>query len=71
MRFFINKNVSIREKIDGILPTIITNVSSSTEALEVSLEPDSYLDDFCPVHLSELTTAIVSLRLTEFTAPRS
>ena len=40
MRFFINKIVSIREKINGILPTIITDVSSSTAALEVSLEPD-------------------------------
>ena len=34
MRFFINKIVSIREKIDGILPTIITDVSSSAAALE-------------------------------------
>lgn len=60
MRFFINKIVSIREKIDGILSTIITDVSSSSAALEVSLEPDLYLDGFCPVDLSELTTAIVS-----------
>ena len=58
MRFFINKIVSIREKIDGILPTIITDVSSSAEALEVSLEPDLYLDGFCPVDLS---TAIIQL----------
>ena len=60
MRFFINKIVSIREKIDGILLTIITDVSSSAAALEVSLEPDLYLYSFCPVDLSELTTAIVS-----------
>ena len=52
MKFFINKIVSLREKINGILPTIITNVSSSTAALEVSLEPDLYLDGFCPVDLS-------------------
>ena len=60
MSFFTNKIVSIREKINGILPTIMTDVSSSTAALEVSLEPDLYLDGFCPVDLSELTTAIVS-----------
>jgi len=46
MRFFINKIVSIREKINGILPTVITDVSSSAAALEVSLEPDLYLDGF-------------------------
>ena len=49
MRFFINKIVSIREKIDRIVPTVITNVLSSTAALEVSLEPDLYLDGFCPM----------------------
>ena len=43
-----------------ILPIIITDVSSSAAALEVSLEPDLCLDGFCPVDLSELTTAIVS-----------
>ena len=59
MSFFINKIVSIREKINGILLTIITDVSS-TAALEVSLEPDLYLFCFYPVDLSELTTAIVS-----------
>ena len=37
IRFFINKIVSIREKIDGLLPTIITDVSSSAAALEVPL----------------------------------
>jgi len=41
-------------KIYGILPTIITDVSSTTAALEVSVEPDLYLD------LSERNTAIVS-----------
>jgi len=56
MRFFINRIISIREKIDGILPTIITDVSPSAAALEVSVEPDLYLDGFCPVDLSELTT---------------
>jgi len=60
MRFFINKIVSITEKINGIIPTIITDVSWSAAALEVSLEPDLYSDSFCPVDLSELTTAIVS-----------
>jgi len=62
MRFFINKIVSIREKINEILPTIITDVSS-TAALEVSLELNLYLDCFCPIDLSELTTAIVSFKL--------
>jgi len=38
---------------------IVTNVSSSTAALVVPLEPDLYLDKY-PVALSELTTAIVS-----------
>jgi len=49
-----------REIINGILVTIITNVSSSTAALEESLELDLYLDCFCQVDLSELTTVIVS-----------
>ena len=57
---FPNKVVFMRENIHRILPTIITDVSSNTAALEVSLEPDLYLDGFCPVDLSELTTAIVS-----------
>jgi len=48
-----------REKINGILHTIITDLSSRTAALKVSLESDSYLDGFCPVALSELTKAIV------------
>ena len=61
MSLFTNRIVSVREKIDGILPTIITDVSSSRAALEVSLEPDLYLDRFCPVKLSELTTAIYLL----------
>jgi len=38
MRFFINKIVSIREKINGILRTVITYVSSSTAAFEVCTE---------------------------------
>ena len=57
---FTNKIVSIRKKIHGILTTIITDVSSSTVALEVSLKFDFYLDSFFPVELSALTTAIVS-----------
>ena len=44
MSFFTSKIVSIREKINRIFPTIITNVSSSTAALEVSREPGLYLD---------------------------
>ena len=38
----------------------LNDVSSSAAALEVSFEHDLYLDGFCPVDLSELTTAIVS-----------
>ena len=60
MSFLTKKIVAIREKIYGIFLTIITDVSSSTAALEVSLEPDLYLDCFCPVKLSEPTTTIVS-----------
>jgi len=45
--------VSIRETVHWIFQTIIF------EALEVSLEPDLYLDCFRPVKLSDLTTAIV------------
>ena len=48
--------VSIRKKIHGILPTVITDVESNTAALE----PELYLDCFCPVDLSELTAATVS-----------
>ena len=44
MSFFKNKIITIREKLNGILPTIVTDVS--TEALEVYLEPDLYLDCF-------------------------
>jgi len=44
MSFSTNKIVSIRKKINGILPTTITDESSSKAALEVSLEPDLYLD---------------------------
>ena len=59
LSFFTNKIV-FREKIHGILSTIITDVSSSAAALEVSLEPHLYLDCFCSVKLSELTTTIIS-----------
>ena len=56
--------ISWGEKINRIIPTITTNVSTSTAALEVSLEPDLYFDGFFPVDLSELTTAIVSSKPT-------
>ena len=37
------------------IPTIITDLPSTA-----ALEPHLYLDGFCPVNLSELSTAIVS-----------
>jgi len=49
--------------------TIITDVSSNTAALEVSLDPDLYLDCFCPVDLSELTTADSSKTSTYISDP--
>ena len=49
MSFFINIFSSIRERIHGIF--IVTDVLSSTTALEVSLETDLYLDSFIPVEL--------------------
>ena len=42
MSFFTSEIVSFRKKINGILPTINTNVSSSIATLEVSREPDLY-----------------------------
>ena len=48
MSFFTNTIVSSQKKIPEILPTIVIDVSSSTAALEVSLEPDLYLDGLCP-----------------------
>ena len=58
--FFTNKVVAIREKIHGLLPTIVTDVLSSIAPLKVSLEPDLYLDCFCPVKLSKQTTTVAS-----------
>ena len=39
--------------LDGILPTIITDVLSSAAALEVSVEPDLYLASAQLISLSE------------------
>ena len=47
MSFFTSKIVSIGEKINVILLTFITDVSSSSAALEVSFESDLYLNCFC------------------------
>ena len=43
--------------VTKLLGLATATMDCSTAALEVSLEPDLYLDGFCPVDLSELTTA--------------
>jgi len=54
--FFTNTIVSLRFLS---FPTIITNVLSSTAALEVSLEPELYYDCLFPVVSSKPLTCIL------------
>ena len=58
MSFFTDKIVMIREKINLALPTIVTDVLSSTVASELAVRPDGYLEFFTPIHLSELISTV-------------
>ncbi|XP_054860077.1 uncharacterized protein LOC129347328 [Amphiprion ocellaris] len=58
MSFFTNKIITIREKINLALPTNVTDVSSSTNTLELAVRPDGYLEFFTPIHLFELISIV-------------
>uniref|UniRef100_A0AAQ5ZSU8 Reverse transcriptase domain-containing protein n=1 Tax=Amphiprion ocellaris TaxID=80972 RepID=A0AAQ5ZSU8_AMPOC len=58
MSFFTNKIIMIREKIYLALPANVTDVSSSTDTLELAVRPDGYLEFFTPIHCSELISIV-------------
>ena len=62
MSFFNDKILTIRDKINHLLPSTGTVLSPNTGTLVTAVNPDIYLDCFSPVDLSELTSMICSAK---------
>ena len=58
MTFFNDKILTIRNRIDHLLPSIGTNTPSSTEISETTDNPTNYLDSFSLITLDQLTKLI-------------
>ena len=58
MTFFNDKILTIRNKINHLLPSIGTNTPSSTEISETAENPTNYLDSFSLITLDQLTKII-------------
>ena len=58
MTFFNDKILTIRNRIDHLLPSIGTNTPSSTEISETAENPTNYLDSFSLITLDQLTKLI-------------
>ena len=56
INFFNDKILTIRDKINHLMPSIGNNLSS----LETAVKPDIYLDCFSPIDLPNLTSTISS-----------
>ena len=60
MSFFNDKILTIREKINHLLPSTSTDLSSNIGTIETAIKPNIYLDCFSPIDLSKLTSTISS-----------
>ena len=62
MSFFNNNILTIRDKMNYLVPSISTDISSNTGHLEIAVKPyiHIYLDCFSPVDLIEVTSMITS-----------
>ena len=58
MTFFNDKILTIRNKIDRLLPSIGTNTLSRTEISETAENPTNYFDSFSLITLDQLTKII-------------
>ena len=58
MTFFNDKILTIRNRINHLLPSIGTNTPSSTEMSETAENPTNYLDSFSLITLDQLTKLI-------------
>ena len=58
MTFFYDKILTIRNRINHLLPSIGTNTPSSTEISETAENPTNYLDSFSLITLDQLTKLI-------------
>ena len=58
MTFFNDKILTIRNRIDHLLPSIGTNTLSTTEVSETAENPTNYLDSFSLITLDQLTKLI-------------
>ena len=58
MTFFNDKILTIRNRIDHLLPSIGTNTLSTTEISETAENPTNYLDSFSLITLDQLTKLI-------------
>ena len=58
MTFFNDKILTIRNRINHLLPSIGTNTPSSTEISETAENPTNYLDSFSLITLDQLTKLI-------------
>jgi len=58
MNFFNEKILTIRGKINNLLPLTSANPSSSGVALETTVCPGVYLDGFSPINLDQLSSMV-------------
>ena len=58
MNFFNEKILTIRDKINNLLPLTSANLSSSGMALETAVCPGIYLDGFSPINRDQLSSTV-------------
>uniref|UniRef100_A0AAQ4QM23 Reverse transcriptase domain-containing protein n=1 Tax=Gasterosteus aculeatus aculeatus TaxID=481459 RepID=A0AAQ4QM23_GASAC len=56
MNFFNDKILTIKEKIDGLLPSTSADLSSDVGTLDAAVGPDACLDAFSSINLDQLTS---------------
>jgi len=58
MNFFLEKILTIRGKINNLLPSTSADLSSSGLAFETAVCPGVYLDGFSPINLDQLSSTV-------------